>query len=284
MTTNLLILYPDIPQSITSFKSYGTSTSDSSNEADFYPALNTFRGERWQEWNSVSSKTAHNLVYDLGSSVTKATSFLVITKLDRLVAALSGATDFLLQSSSDDSTYTSRISLTNIQSYTSSDLFGRSSHDYVTTISATSAFRYWRARIANTAGNAFTLRCGKIYFGSPFDFGREPEGLPQFSQVDLSGAAFTSSSGMINKARLQVPFYKIKIKWIGLTDALVQSFYTTLYNRKETTPVFLYTQSYHQVLNNFRLMHCKIDSATTSQDGNIANYNTLEVTFTELIG
>lgn len=284
MTTNLILLYPDIPQNIVSYKTYGTSTSDTSNETDFSPALNTFRGERWQEWNSVSSKTTHNLVYDLGSSVTKATSFLVVTKMDRLVSALTGATDFLLQSSSDDSTYTSRISLTNIQNYTSSDLLGRFSRDYVTTITATSPFRYWRARINNSASNAFTLRCGKIYFGSPFDFGREPEGLPQFNLVDLAGKSFTSSAGMIKKARLRVPFYQIKIKWIGLTDALIQSFYTTIYKRKDTTPVFLYTQSYHQVLNNFRLMHCKIEDAVTSQDGGIANYNTLEVTFRELIG
>lgn len=276
MATNLLILYPDIPSATTAFKSYTDDSAEDPNEEDFFPFVNTFRGERYQYWKSSYTASEHNGVYDLSSTVTKSSNFVVLSRLDFLRASAT-TIDFKLQSSSDDSSYTDRHTITDLDTAT---LKGPWANDYVSTFTATSAFRYWRAKFVKSAGSDFQNKIGKVYFGTSLDLGRDPS-----FQIErkLSGdTSFITSGGVVYPGRVNHPTYEINLTWSAVSDANTQLFDEKITRKRHTSPIFLYTQNFHDPLDGKELIHVKCVGVRHEQKW--TDWNVIEARFIEVHG
>lgn len=276
--TNLLLLYPDIPQSATAWKTYTNSTSESPYEDEDMPFHNSIRGERYQFWRSdtTTSKSEHNAVLDLGPNTTKAVNFVVLSRLD-ILASLSASTtiDFKLQSSSDDSTYTDRHTITDVSTAT---LKGPWSNDYVSTFTATSAFRYWRAKFVKSAGSDFNLKIGKVYFGTSLDLGNDPD-------IDLvrkkgAPAPYITSGGVVYLGKVNHPTYEITLRWEGISDDKAQDFYEEIVRKRHNTSFFLHTTTYNHILDGHEIINVKmidVDIVKEYQDWNRITATCIEV-------
>ena len=278
--TNLLILYPQIQADATNYKTYTDDTAEDPNEYEFDLFRNSLKGERYQLWRSGYVASEHNAVYDLGNDgtddITASCNFVVLSRLDYMAASAT-TIDFALQSSSDDSSYTDRHTITDLSSATLTGVWG---NDYVSVFADTSAFRYWRAHFPKTSGSDYQLVIGKIYFGSYFDMGRDPRW--QISRLKEGDVSYTTSGGIEYTGRIQHPMYEIKLMWEGVTDAVLASFQSEIVAKRYNTPVFLYTQSFHDPLDGKQLIHCKLTEIET--ENKYTDWNVVTCTFLEVLG
>jgi hypothetical protein len=280
--TSLLIGYPDIPMRGAGVKTWATnSTTETPNQADDYQGLNCYQGLRQAWWQSSYSKSEHNIRWDLGSGNTRAASFIVLARVDALRALYpTTTTQFELMRSTDDSAWTTEQTIANLHSLT---LTGPSAQDYISTFSATSAYRYWRAKISSTAGTAdFTSRISKIYLGNLFDFGVEPA-MYKIERDYQFAEDFISGGGVRHTGRLSAPRYKVALEWWGVSDATTKAFFDDINARRNTHTFFLYTASYHDVLDEARLLHVRLVSAS-SDDTSDGDYNRVTAEFLEVLG
>lgn len=272
MTTSLLILTPEIPAAAVSW----TKT----NEKDFHPALNTFRGERWQEWQSSTNLADHILRYRLATGTTKSANFLCVPRVDRIrLNVAAAATTLTLESSPDDSAWTTVDTVSNVQSFAGS-IYGRLGKDYVNTFAASTARQYWRIKISSST--TFQMKLAKAYFGTAFDFGKDPESYIAPREIEEGTGEFVSSSGMIYKAISKTPRRRFECEYVGLSAERVEAFYDDIVSKRDTTPIFLYTQSQHQVLDDLRLFHCKLE--TVEKETVYTDYINLKLSFLEVLG
>lgn len=283
---NLLFLTPEIPAACTNYKTYTTSTAITPNESDFRPFKNCLRGEKYQHYYSGYASSEHCAVYDCGIAsavpITKSANFVVLSRLDIMAAVASfsiGAAtmNFFLQSSSDDSTYTTRHSITGVST---ASLIGPWSNDYVSLFTATSAFRYWRQRWVKATGSDFTLKIGKVYFGTSLDIGKDPR--YQIRRLQPGQTALITDGGNKYSARIKHPTYEINLNYEGLTDAQLQAFKDGVVKNRSNTPVFLYTQSFHEPTDNKQLILCNLVEWETTHRR--YNWNTLTCRFIESVG
>jgi hypothetical protein len=281
--TNLLILYPDIPEKARSYKTYTDDTAEDPNESSLYMHnymhRNTLRGERYQFWRSAYTTAEHNAVYDLGTEdgtdVTKSADFLVLSRADCL---LSTNININLQNSSDDVTYSTVATIPNDGTLAKVGAWG---NDYVKVFATTTSRRYWRVNYVDSGAAAFQLQAGKIYFGTAFDLGVDPTSYT-INRVTQGDASFITSGGVKYSGRVKHPTYEIEINWRKVTDAKLASFMTEIASKRYHTPVFLHTTSFNDVLDGNSLIHCKIDSIQTKQL--YTNWNEIKATFTEIHG
>ena len=280
--TSLMIGYPDIPMRATGIKSWATNAStETPNEGDDYQAVNAYEGDRTAYWKSSYSKSEHNLRFDLGPSGDRSASFLILSGLDALQALYpTTTTQFELMRSVDDSSYTAEQTISNLHSLS---LVGPNTADYITTFTASSAYRYWKARISSTAGTAdFTSLIGKVYFGHLFDMGVEP--ATYSIERAIVPAEFYAASGSRFSGKLNLPKYKISLEWEGVDDSVIKLFFDEIYSKRNTHTFFLYTSSYHDILDDKRLIHVALEDARTRDPHNISNFNTLTADFIEVLG
>lgn len=285
--TNLLFLTPDIPAACTNYQTYRDDAAVQPNEDDFQPHRNTLRGHKWQLYRSGYAAAQHNALYDLGhvSGVanTKACNFIVISRLDFMaalseVSLIQATMDFTLQSSSDNSAFTARHTITDVSL---ASLVGSYSNDYVSIFADTSAFRYWRCNWLKTSGADFDLIHGKVYFGSYYDVGEDAD--YQIERLKPGDTAFYTSGDIEYPARIKHPTYQITLQYEGLTDAELLAFQTKVFNTALTTPIFLYTQSNHSILDNKRLLYCRLTDQPTIIQRKV-NWNDVSFTMLEDVG
>lgn len=276
--TSLLILTPDIPASSSYFISEAGSSPVSPNEQEDFYFYNTMRGERWQKWHSGYSNNNHNGLYYLETA--KSADFIVLSKIDYLVDQYPTTTvDYYLENSADNITY-STVVTESIPSLTS---LGPTQNDYIKTFTTSSAERYWRVKFKKSAGSPFIHKIGKIYFGTATDLGQDPETY-KIDRVFPDDAVFTTDSGATHLARTANSKYRLELTWTGITDAKTKEFIDNVWSNRHTTPVFLYTQTYHDILDNQRLLHCKLLEASIDNINGIPDYNNITAVFEEILG
>lgn len=263
----LYIAYPDIP-----WRAQKTTLS-AGTDVDAQPFRNTIYGERYQRHKATSDGSGlirHD--YDLGSGVTSAASYFIIARCDLLRSAATGAT---LYYSSDAISYTQAQGLT----LASQTLYGPRSEDLLNDTFSTSAYRYWRFRTSGSA--AVSRQVSKVYFGVAFHMGEEPEFSWELNHVD---SEFYGESGERDLFRLDFPRYTFTFTWESVTDAKVKEFYNTIVRYSHRHRYFLYTTDQHQVLNNVRILHCRLVSASTDNPSKKVDWNTVTATFEEVLG
>jgi hypothetical protein len=263
MTTNLLIGRPYIGRKATLT---GSISADAS-----YPFTNSVMGGRADRVKFGSAATEPYIKHDLGASLTSAVEFLFVAKANLLKAK--GAIRLTLSSSSDDASYTSRLGTTaalSTRTYSgprSEDLiFTSAFNDDVTALNVT-AYRYWRLYTGNS-GSSKVWEFGKAMFGPWFDMGRDPSFVRPIARDK-------------NDPSERRAGIKLSLEWVGITDAVRNSFFAEIVNYKDIMPIVLYTVSYHDILNEHRTLYGKITKASFKYLS--TNSNRVTIDFEELI-
>lgn len=145
-------------------------------------------------------------------------------------------------------------------------LRGPKDEDYVSSFTTTSAVRYFWLHLSSTKINSYDF--SKVYLGNGFDFGRDPVwGRRSELEPDERGS--------------RAPRYKYSFEYEDITDAVVQDFITKIASKADVNPVVMVTGSYHDVLNDDRLVHCKIKEF--SYEPISYNQNNVSLVLEELI-
>lgn len=266
MATTLYLAFPDIPVNAARIVS-------SHEHDDFRPYWNLFRGERFHHAR-LSSATGSDryLTYTLPTGASQSVNYFVIARADLLIDT--GLTTFLLQSSPDGTTWTTR------QNYTLSanNLVGPRSEDLIYTFTETSAFQYWRTLFSGDISN---LRYSKLYFGKLFDINTYPDDF-KFELVKPRNQEFIADSGAVHKIQTGLSKYNFEITWDGVSDAKCQEFINLL--RPNYQGFFLYAPEQIQILDNNYLMHVKAVSFRKDDQEGFPDWNRITVEFQELIG
>ena len=269
----LYLAYPDIPwRAVARAQSVTYTTLNNIG--------NTIFGERYLTSSATPGTAgAINIDWDLGSGVTSTIDYLIIARAKDLRDQ--GTTTITLDSSTTlAGAYTNRYT---DSAFASATLYGPQSNDYLATGLALSAFRAWRFGInggPDTSAQPRTI-C-KAYFGNAFDFGIAPASW-SFKRGPLSDPNFSTSSGASDLRRIDDLAYTFTYEFRGMTDAKIATFYDTILRYSHRHRYFLYTtNSVHEVLNNLRVLHCRLVSHQHDQVKQ--NWNTLSLTFEQVTG
>lgn len=237
-----------------------------------------FGGKRASEFKFSTDDTSSTIKLDLGSDYASKESqveFLILGRADRLQDE--GQTGIVLASSSDDSTYTDRIT---DASFASATLYGPRLQDYISTVTQTSAYRYWR--LTYSASSAISYRHSACYFGSWLNLGKDPNFECEIEEG--SGKPFETTSGTKYFQRAYEPTYKFRFTWQHISNDALANFYARVVFYKYKAPVYLYTSNNHIILDNQRLVHCELTEASWRPMAGKGNYNELTAEFKEVIG
>lgn len=266
----LYLAYPDIPWR-------AVARAQSVTYTKLNDIGNTAHGERYLTSTATAGTAgAINLDWDLGSGVTSTIDYLIIARARDLKDQ--GTTTITLDSSTTlAGAYTNRYSDATLATAT---LYGPQSNDYLATGLALGAYRSWRFGITGGSANSRTL-C-KAYFGNAFDFGIAPASF-SFTRGPLDDPKFETTSGASDLRRIDELIYTFSYTFEGMTDAKIASFYDTILRYSHRHRYFLYTTtSVHEVLNNLRVLHCRLVSHQHDQVKQ--NWNTLALTFEQITG
>lgn len=268
--TNLLIGWPDIPSAATRIYTTGTAgTVDS--------LYNSAAGPRHLRSTITAGAVHFDLKFDLGTNYDTSrgiAEYVIVSHADLAQAAPNLAVD----SSTND--FSSSTSVYLDSSFSSATLYGPYSNDYVATFTASSTARYWRTRFYTGAG---TLAFGKVYFGQWFDFGREPSDYV-IEREPSKGGVYYTPAGTSYSYRLDEPVYRFRFTWEAVTDDKVTEFFNNIVASQNTTPVFLYTASNHEVLDSQRLVHCELVSHSVDSPAGVQDWNRVQAEFVQILG
>jgi len=137
--------------------------------------------------------------------------------------------------------------------------------DYAYSFSASTAYRYWWLQLGASAASKYPV--GKTYFGSWFDFGREP--VYDYTR----GRSVYDPSARATR-------WRYTLTWQGITDAKLASFSSLVLKNKDINPVVLYDPA-NYVLDGFTMLHGHIKTHVIQPTS--VNTNTVQCTFEELI-
>lgn len=259
MTTNLVIAYPDIPFNASSHTLTGKSADSSYNKDN---VINGFRSDRFQFVGTAGSPE-HTFTLSSGQTA----EYLIVSQANLLMknAAQNSGTTNLYLGGSNGGGYTFPVNGT---SWTTSDLVGINSQDYITTFAETSSYTTWLIQFCSNSSATNTYPHGQIYFGKFFDFLRDP----------LYGRRIEQDSDDVNfKGQATRFFFNYK----GISDTVKIDFETKIGKFKDINPVFLYTRTSHNPILGRRLSHCIIVDYEFTPTA--YQYNNLTIVFEELV-
>lgn len=238
-----------------------------------YPIYNLIGGKRHNYFRFSSAAASGYVRADLGSAATKTCDHMCIARADLLKAY--GVTSMTLERGSDGAAWTTQAT---IGSFGSLSLFGPRGHDYITTFTTSSAFRWWKVGFAAPSSK---FQCSSIYFGNLFDMGVDPESC-EFQLLRPRTASFIADSGAEFVAQLETPVYQFEVSWFPVTDEKAEEFANNISRYRKRTPVFLYAPVETQLLDGKTLFHVTLDEAT--RETVVYNRNRITATFTEVLG
>lgn len=261
MATNLLIGYPQVVSGA------GMAATPQVAAAAGCGPENLQGGGRGQTFKLGSAQVECNVVWDTGASNAYALDFFYVARVDLLKAQ--GSTRVRLESSADNVTYANHVGV----SPQAATLYGPRGEDLIMTAEThpgsfpiSTTCRYFRhyAAFGDPAG---TWEHSKAWWGNWLDLGRDP--------------IFPRQVALVPKAPGErAPRHAFAFTWRGISDAKRAEFLAALVAQAESGCV-LYTRSYHPVLLNYRVLHCRLAAWTLrrrAKDGHEIN-----ATFEELI-
>lgn len=273
MATSLLLCYPDIPYNACTITEGATVDS-------IQGKWNLVAGERKNGFAFSAAAASNTIKFDLGAgyaSKQNTANYMLVARADKLQAG--STTAVKLEYSDDDAAYSTFINAT---SFTSATLYGPRADDYISTSTVTTAHRYWKVTYTSSGTSKFPH--SKFYFGTYFDWGKEPNNV-KIERSATGGDPFLAGSGTQIGERTDEPRYLFEFTWTGVTDAKIQSFQNyfgkTFYRENG---IFLYTATKHHVLDSQRLVHCRLTRAMARKIGGVTNYNEVTLAFEEMLG
>ncbi len=284
--TNLLIGYPDIPRAATRIRASSGASGDvftTGTETTFSntkPFYNILRGPRSQFAHVSTAASSFQFFYDVGPSTTKSADFLIVSMLNQLLYA--GSTIDMELKSGDDGLTTGMSAVSSVADISAATLYGPESNDYYVTFATSTARRYWQVSFDKTAGSNFRLALNKVYFGTQFDMGIDPETVRMSREPD-GDPSFITASGTQYLARVGKPRYAFDITWLGVSDDKVRDFDRYIAAYAHHTPVFLTTATDHSNLDGQRIVHCNLASYSTRPGGYRVDWNVIQARFEETV-
>lgn len=180
----------------------------------------------------------------------------LLTSVDDVSISVRGA---------DDSAFTTNVYTESVSGISSSDLIGRHAEDYVLELDGDKYRDYWEMAISTSTSHIMKLR--KAYLGQWFYFGVEPDAPASFSGDVISSYRENRKT--------------FSLKWKGVTNDNLRLFIDNILNYYQFNPVVLYARDWTGVLNNEKVLHCKINEY--SLERNTHNNNTVSLVFEEII-
>lgn len=266
--------YPQIP--------YNALTSSADAEDASYPHENIITGSRANWYQRGSTGTSANITFDLGSGNTDTAEYLYIARAD-LLTALGSDIDIELRASTDNFSASDVAIDTSATNITDSDLTGPNTEDLLVTFTESSAYRYWRVKLASSSSYDYIF--SKAFFGTWFDFGSRDPLYPFSVRESASGKAFLADSGAVYRSRGGKSQMRIELTW-RVTDAVAESFRATIGKFWDVHTFVLYAEDANTRthLGGAEVLHVRmLRSPTYEGRGPIADQNYITCEFVEEI-
>lgn len=256
MPTNLLIGTSDIPVAATTASVTGTAST-------MYPLENLFAGNRTDLFRLNTAASSPIVVsFDLGAGVTKAANFLYIGSASLLKN--NGVTAVRLVGSSTNS-IGAGTTILNLTSFSSQALYGPDSNDLIQKFTTSTAYRYWF--VEYTTSGTSKIPHSKLFFGSYFDVGLDPNGPATIARIKQGGAQ-------------RRPTYSFDITWNGVSYTKAVQMYLNFYRKKRFSPIVLFTDTWHDMLMDNRVLFCRITNM--SMPPRVTDFCDVTATFEEM--
>lgn len=268
-SNNFVLSLPTLEQALDITPSLGNASQHK------FHVEHLINGHRYTRHRTVSSNTRYEIVFDFGAAKYSA-DHLIIGRMDLLEDE--SVTDVKLFHSDENVIYKLAGTLT----LNSSNFKGRFSHDQWTSFTKVSNKRFWKVQYNASSSGRFNH--SKLYFGELFNFGIEPSivSLGVNENVDY----FIGDNGEKHIRKVNDSHARYNLTFQGVTDALVTSFETKAGHKINGEIVglgaFLVTQTTHDILNNYELLHVNITDF--GYEKRASDYNKVFLTCEELIG
>lgn len=275
---SLLVCYPDVPAN-------AMVVTTSATMDDLYPIENTFYGERWSFSQRAATGTSLTITYDLGTGNTRTVDHFIVAGCQALRA--NSVTECRLQGSADGTTWVNQLGTA--ANFLTRSFMGPDGDDVIFTsavndqfAASLTAYRYWRVVLSSVGSHSFSV--SKIYFGSSFDFTKEPDFYDMKISTERDSDTWRYPRGHVIMSKAFYPKHRFTIEWDGLSDTVAKNVCTTLLSNPFKNHVFLYTGTHHDPLYDNRLIHARIiaDSCTIEPKKGEGNWVVVSMEFEEL--
>lgn len=261
---------------------YDALTSAADAEDSSYPHENGITGSRANIVKRGSTGTSMNVTFDLGSGNTDTSEFLWVARAD-LLTALGADIDIELRASTDNFSVSDVAIDTTASNIADSDLTGPNTEDLLVTFTESSAYRYWRFKIASSS--SYNYIYSKAFFGTWFDFGtRDPVYSYEVREV-TPGKQFPADSGQVYRSRSGKAQLGIDLTW-RVTDSVANTFRSTVGKYWDIHTFVLYAEdsSVRLPLGGNEALHVRLlERPVINARGPIADQNYITMRFIEEI-
>jgi hypothetical protein len=247
--TNLFIATNDIL--------LGATIADVSTETG-YDKYDVITGNRHDTWRCGSENTGISITFDAGSDVVA--DHFIVCRYD-LTYYGADTPAVRVRYSDDNVTYANWIASTAVAA---DDLAGPNGEEYIATPTASAAHRYWRVLFSQAA--AYQQEVSKIFLGTALDLGRDPVSMKMEVLRDQA----------MHKAR-----HTLTLDWKGISHAKALEFRDQVAERADWHPICLFTKTYHDVMFDWKVLHCRVLEASTPQK--LLSLNEIQLVVEELI-
>lgn len=257
MPTNLLIGYAAIPN---------TATSSSINNASslMFPYSNLFGGNRTDlHYLDTATSGDTRIMLDLGSGATQSSNFLYIARANLLQQASVGTITLKAHTTND---YATATTIRTLSSFGSQALYGPNGDDFIESYADSVARQYWF--INYNATSASKIPHAKVFFGSSFDPGVDPNANATITRIKQGGAQRSAS-------------FSIDLTWNGMTYAKAVQMYLQFFRTRRHRPIILFTTSWHDILMGYRVLFCRMTQM--SMPPRVTDYCDVSASFEELL-
>lgn len=237
-----------------------------------YDRVNFSRGPRSVTCERFGAGTEFNIEYTQ-TGIQFTADHVIIARADLLQD--SSVTGVDVQRSNNGTTWFDEHS---VSGFASADLVGPDTNDFIETFTESSASFWWRMHFTATSSN---FKHSKHYIGTGFDFGDDPVEISH--SIERANESAEMAVGDREFLRLDKPRNKFKITWRGITNAKIYEADQGFLRYSSRLPVFLYTTTNHEILNDFQVVHCQL--VGQPEVNKLANdYNEIKLEFIELLG
>lgn len=289
-SSSFWILYPDIPVRALSYSDGGY--------ANGLPVPNrlesAFYGEEYNRPGKGSAyfPTSYSIVFDLGTDRSSSANYLLLHGISMFVGNSESLSSAILAGSNDNSSYTNILGCTagtfSTRSYAGTDndtvLFTPVLNTNVTSPpDPIPSYRYFRLTLTFNASPSWLP--SKIYLGTAFDMGKEPDFYDMEVSTEGNADTWVYPRGHTIMSKAFYPRHRATIEWDGVSDAKATEFFEKILSDPYNKTFFLYTQTYLDPLYDNEVLHCRINSEQSyiEKDNERADWNKVYAVFEEVV-